>query len=481
KSRWQGLDDKQRAAVISAYEKTMQEICDNWKVDPTMRPRLLQSEIKGDRASITLLRGDELSRLTLARRDGAWFITEHELIDEALPEFADALLGALEPAGRRRFVFEETFDAAMNHLEKLIAREGEKPELMLLKARVVETEELREAFEAHTMKNKAAADKDKETEKDKDNVEKREKDKAASVASLDIYKEVARRWPDFAPGRRALASELLPSIFEADGNQERPVKKDAGPVLAELQAYARLAPYDPRPWRDLAVVHEKSEKLEEAAADYEKAIELDRENLEIHKNLIDFQLNHGKPEKAKSSFARMLKAGADADEVFGNFRDTEDGYEPEYAASLENLLLSFPKVMEGSAVGWVLLSELQEAQKKTAAAIKSIQRSLQIEASAESYVYLSMLLRSERRYAESLDAADRGLKLEEDDVAAHFERVCALARLGRKDEAMAALKRMLEIDADTYFDPDEPDLEPLAELPEFQAIKEKVAKPGSPK
>ncbi|MBO0722482.1 MAG: hypothetical protein J2P41_16775, partial [Blastocatellia bacterium] len=476
RSRWQGLNDKQRAAVIGAFEKTVQDIRDNWKFDTTMRPRLLQSEIKADRASITLLRGDELSRLTLARRDGAWFITEQELLDEALPEFADALLGALEPAGRRRLASEGAFDTAMNDLEKLIAREGEKPELLLLKARVLENRESREIIETYTKKKDEAAGKDKETEKDKD------RDKAASVASLDVYKEVARRWPDFAPGRRALASRLLPLIFETDANQEKPVKKDVGPLLAELQAYARLVSYDPRPWRDMALVHEKFGKLEDATADLEKAIELDRENLEIYKDLIDFQLNHGQPEKAKSSLTRMLKVSADADKVFGIFRDSEDGYEPKYAASLENLLLSFSKEMEGSAIGWVLLAELQDAQKKNAAAIKSIQRSLAIEPSSESYVYLSMLLRSERRYAESLDAADRGLKLEEDDVAAHFERACALARLGRKDEALAALKRMLEIDADTYFDLEEPDLEPLAELPEFKAIKEKVSKPaGTPK
>ncbi|MBO0801289.1 MAG: transglutaminase domain-containing protein, partial [Blastocatellia bacterium] len=333
RSRWQGLNDKQRAAVIGAFEKTVQDIRDNWKFDTTMRPRLLQSEIKADRASITLLRGDELSRLTLARRDGAWFITEQELLDEALPEFADALLGALEPAGRRRLASEGAFDTAMNDLEKLIAREGEKPELLLLKARVLENRESREIIETYTKKKDEAAGKDKETEKDKD------RDKAASVASLDVYKEVARRWPDFAPGRRALASRLLPLIFETDANQEKPVKKDVGPLLAELQAYARLVSYDPRPWRDMALVHEKFGKLEDATADLEKAIELDRENLEIYKDLIDFQLNHGQPEKAKSSLTRMLKVSADADKVFGIFRDSEDGYEPKYAASLENLLV----------------------------------------------------------------------------------------------------------------------------------------------
>ena len=57
----------------------------------------LQSDIKADRASVTMLRGEALLRLTLAARDGAWFITEHEVVDDALPEFADALRGRSIP------------------------------------------------------------------------------------------------------------------------------------------------------------------------------------------------------------------------------------------------------------------------------------------------------------------------------------------------------------------------------------------------
>jgi hypothetical protein len=40
----------------------------------------------------------------------------------------------------------------------------------------------------------------------------------------------------------------------------------------------------------------------------------------------------------------------------------------------------------------------------------------------------------------------------------------------RKREALAALKRMLEIDPEAAFDPDEPDLQPLAAMPEFKAM-----------
>src|SRR5262249_62256936 len=113
-----------------------------WARVPPAAPRALRSDINAARASVTLLRGEALLRLTLSRRDGAWFITEHEVVDDALPEFADALQGALRPDGRRGLVFGTSIDGAAKHIAKLIAREGEKPELLLLKSRVLSAQEL---------------------------------------------------------------------------------------------------------------------------------------------------------------------------------------------------------------------------------------------------------------------------------------------------------------------------------------------------
>jgi transglutaminase-like putative cysteine protease len=474
-SRWSGLDDKQRATVVSAFEKTVKEICDGWKLYTGSRPRVLQSDIKTDRASVTLLRNNELLRLTLALRDGAWFITEHELVDDAVPEFADAIKGAIDPAGRRAVIYETSVENSVKHLDKLIAREGEKPELLLLKSRVLETKEFSEALEARREVAKQAAEKDLgEAGKAEAGKPEAGKNQAPSVSAIDVYKEIANRWPDFAPGRWALAHELFSSLDPSDANKQP--NKESEKVVAEFLAYTRLAPYDPRPWQYLAYVHERTKKLEEAVSAFEKAIELDREYLDYQTELIRFHLRHHEAEKARSAFARILKTGAEIDDVVDQFHDAEDGFEPEYAGALETLLLAFPKELEGSAAGWELLAELQEAQKKSGVAIKSIQRALAIDPSVESYVYLSQLYRSEKRYAESLGAADQGVKLEEDYVLAHFERACSLARLGRKTEAMAALKKMFEIDPDTYFDTEEADLQALSAMPEFKAMKEKMTK-----
>ncbi len=283
---WAKLDEKQRAAVISAFEKTVKEMWETWDAETTLSPRVLRSDVKDDRASITLLRGEALLRLTLASRDGAWFITEHEIVDDALPEFADALQGAMQPDGRRGIVFETSIDKAARHIENLIAREGEKPELLLLKSRVLSAQEIEEAVKAQVRNRRPIS--------------------TGTPSSVEVLKKIAERWPDFAPARLALARELLNSGSAEDAIN--PLSKDAERAIAELNAYARLAPYDPRPWRDLAVAYERFDKMEDAESALEKAVELDREYLDHHTALVNFHLLNDLPEKAKSAFARMLKA-----------------------------------------------------------------------------------------------------------------------------------------------------------------------------
>jgi transglutaminase-like putative cysteine protease/tetratricopeptide (TPR) repeat protein len=489
-NRWAQLDEKQRAAVISAFEKTVNEMWETWKADPPLQPRVLQRDIKPDRATITVLRGEALLRFKLAARDGAWFITEHEIVDDALPEFADAIQGALRPAARRGLVFETSIKNAATHIEQLVAQEGGKPDLLLLKSRVLSSQRLEEASQEAGPAESGQPEKNAPGKADSNRAEEAgsspksgssptaqvtpappASDSAAPDPSIEVLKELVTRWPDFAPGRLALARELLYSGGGEDA--VTPVSKDAERAIEELRAYARLAPFDPRPWRDLATAYEQIEKPEDAESALEKAIELDREYLEHHTALVSFHLLNENPGKAKTAFARMLKLSSDVDEVFGQFVE-EDGYDPDYARALESLVLAFPKELEGSVAGWALLAAAQEAQNKIGDAIKSMQRAIAITPFATSYDYLSQLYRAQRRFAEALSAADRAVAMDEGLADAYFERACSLAQLGRKRDALAALRRTMELDPENAFDPDEPDLQPLASMPEFKAMKAKI-------
>src|SRR5262249_62061302 len=106
---------------------------------------------------------------------------------------------------------------------KLIASEGEKPELLLLKSRVLSAQELEGTVKAQVQTGT---------------------DKADSSASVEVLKKASERWPDFAPVRLALARALL---YSGSGEDAITLpSKDAERASVELNAYARLAPSHPR-------------------------------------------------------------------------------------------------------------------------------------------------------------------------------------------------------------------------------------------
>ena len=91
----------------------------------------------------------------------------------------------------------------------MIASEGEKPELLLLKSRVLSAQEFEGTVKAQVQTGT---------------------DKTDSSASVEILKKAAERWPDFAPVRLALARALLYSGGGEDAI--KPPSKDAERAIA---------------------------------------------------------------------------------------------------------------------------------------------------------------------------------------------------------------------------------------------------------
>ncbi|MBS1790269.1 MAG: DUF4836 family protein [Acidobacteria bacterium] len=467
--RWNQLDDHRRTAVIKAFERTVAGLWETWNDEEPEPIRILRNEAKGDQRVLTVLRGDDLLRLTLTARNGAWFITEHENLDDAFQDFADAINGALAPESRRGRIYEISLDGAMKHIERIIAAEGEKPELLLLKSRVLASQRNEALLNATSEK----AEESNETKKDQTSRPQQQvasDDVPVQQKYIGLLKQIVSRWPSFAPGQLALGRELASA---ADDTSLSTLNPDTEAGIAALKAYARLVPDDPRVWRELAQAYEQLEKPAEAEAAYRAAIERDNTYLEHHAALVNFLLNHEQLEKAKAAFAQMLKVSTDADEVFESLDDGE-GFDADSAKIREALLQAFPSEVAASQSALRLLADLQEAQNKIAEAIKSTQRAIAIEATAEDYESLSRLYRHQRRFTEALAAASQALKLDDSAIYLQFERACSLAQLGRKREALTALKEAIDSDSNQLFDLDEPDLKPLVVMPEFKALREKM-------
>lgn len=461
---WSKFDEKQRATVARAFETKVNEILEEWDPEEITKVRVLKSKVKDDRATVMVLRDLEMIRFSLAARGGFWFVTEHEVVDDALPEISDAIRGALKPGSGRGQAYDLPTESALKYLDDLIVRQGESPELLLLKYRVLisqrverDRERSAEALRA-ALTGKTARAKEKKAEFQDDR-------------ALEFLRKLNDRWPDFAPGVLALAFDLL--NYGNDDSVFGSLSKDAERAIGLLEHYIELVPYDPRPWRDLAHAYALLEKNDEAERAFQAAIERDPTYLDHYATLVVFQLLCDEPEKAKLSFRQMLGAAASPDQAFEWLIDDE-GFDPDYARMLEDLLLAFPKELEQSKSGMVLLANAREAQNKTGEAIKAMQSAVAIEPDADDYEYLSELYRQQQRFTEALNAANQALKLDDKSASAYFERACSLSQLGRKREALAALKQMITLDPEIIFDPEESDLQPLANLPEFKLIKEKM-------
>ena len=137
--------------------------------------------------------------------------------------------------------------------------------------------------------------------------------------------------------------------------------------------------------------------------------------------------------------------------------------------------------MKGSMWAHLYLSDIYIREKRYREATDLIQRAVQI--APDSYfahVSLSLVYLKQARWNDSLKAIDKALSLHDKSGNPHYIRASALARLGRKKEAMTALGTAIELDAEILmFIADDEDLKSLRTLPAFQKLLEQAKKQAS--
>lgn len=451
------LDAKQSAAVIQAFERAVSKVVDDWQWAGQIR--VLSSEIKEKSARLLVLRGDDLLRIDMARRDGAWFITEIEDTDYTIPTFADALRGALHPGTSRLQTLSFKPERALKQLAQLAATEGERAELLLLKAYALSRKQYAASLE------ESGADADKEKEK--------QASPAKESEAAALFRQIIARWPDFTAAHYALGSHLM--FYDEELEK----------AIIPFRKAAELAPLDPRPWTRMGSAFEQLKKFGEAEAAYREAAARDRDNDEAQTTLAAFYFKQSQDAKARDSMAQAFRIATDVDAVFDAISCEVLGIDAENDraghARLEELLLLFPEKLAGSKAGLRRLAHAQFEQEKYDASLQTMQRVLALGEEAFDQALIAHTNRKARRFTPALKAADQAIKLASEYGEAYFERACALAQLGRLPEALTALKRALELDEELVESLDDKDLKALAALPEFKKLlEEKRAEAESP-
>ncbi len=457
------LDEKQRATVISAFDRAVAGVADAWAFQSNSHPNILTSEIKNNQATFLTVFGQGLYRFSLAARNGVWYITEIEDADDGEQSFGDPLQAVLNPALNITQIRNATnHDRALQQLAQLIAAKGESAPLLLLKSNVLRAKRTSEVLKERVPPVEA-------NKLQPENKPTEPQPKRPDEAQL-LLEQITTRWPEYAPAHFALANSFDEEMREK--------------AILAYQRYAKLMPLDPRPWEQMAFLYDELKQLDEAETAHRETIARDRKNIHRHADFIVFHLRHSQVDKAKTAFTDALKQTSDANAIFEAIdtqvmHDYEEETSPEMAQRFEEFLLSFPKELAASVEGLRALSETQRTQKKYDAAIKTLQKVIALNPDAGDQITIAAIYRETKRFAQALVAADQAIKKDRENALAHYERACALTQLGRKREALAALKKVVELDKEYAYDlAEEPDLNPLVALPEFKALLPKEKEPA---
>lgn len=447
---WSKMNDREREKMWSAYRRTLNEIVSGYGNQSSFhaRLRLLNLEEKGNSANAICLLSpsDLLLKLRLARRNDLWQLVEVEQSDTSLLTVAD------------------TFQPTIAAIES--ARAGQKAVAGGL------TEFARVLLLTRRDADKAIATADGAL-KLKPNDKGLRLLKALALRgtpqkiaeSIKLLRELSNE--GFAPAVHKLAEVLRISLDEKDKNE----------ALALYERYVSLEPFDPRGFSGLADTQKEVATLAQAEVNYRKAIDLNPADSEGYISLIFFL----RLEQRFSDMRAVLAA-------FDQHKDTDENlleiilrrwYYNDGSSDAEKLAAIEPGRVKLSSDANLILGRINLDARKYATAFNYLNAAAQLDKkSSAPHIVMSTLHRKQSRWAAALKAADVAIGIDRENAEAHYERACALARLGRLKDAMSAIQKVLELDPDyaTWME-DEADLKPLASLPEFKRLLAEPEKP----
>ncbi|HEY3579164.1 MAG TPA: transglutaminase domain-containing protein, partial [Pyrinomonadaceae bacterium] len=244
----------------------------------------------------------------------------------------------------------------------------------------------------------------------------------------------------FAPAIHLLANELSHSDDETEAKK----------ALELNQRYVALEPYDPRGFSDLGRAYEDAERYSEAAAAYRKAIEIDPADTYNYRSLIELLVTYDLPGDVRALLVAGEKQQQADEDLFGwVMRDLVMFGDADAA---KKLAAAEPLRMKTSALANRSFGEMftkegryLQAERFLNTAVRLSKSSSDTSESVNAPVSLAKLYRKQSRWLAALKAADQAIAVDGSSGEAHYQRACALARLHRFDEAIAASSKTIEL------------------------------------
>jgi tetratricopeptide (TPR) repeat protein len=469
---WNRLSDSEREQMWSAYRRLVSGLL-AYGVDQfgSRRIRVVHLEEKDETAEAFGLTSpsEVLLKLRFVRRNGVWHLVEVVDADNDFALAAETLRPPITAIQKVR-AGEKAPANARSDLNRVFLLVNTEPVKAIRLA-----DELLQAKPTDKslryMKARALVSEDKPEE------------------GIKLLTELGNE--GFAPALYWLASEFRDSDDEAE------MKK----ATEFYKRYVALEPYDPRGFSQLAGSYEDAEQFSEAEAAYRKAIEIDPVETYHYRELIELLLTHNLPGDVRALLVAGEKYQEPDEDLFGAVMQDLVAYTETAAA--KKLAAAEPLRMKTSAranrsLGEVFTNEgrylqaerllntavqisktLAGREKDLASASEpasakespTTKASANDQEAANAYVALAKLYRKQSRWLTALKAANQAVALNAGDSDAHYQRACALARLRRFNDAIAALNKAIEIFRyQSHALADEPDLKPLSNLPAFKKL-----------
>lgn len=444
---WVTLSDSERETMTSAYRRLLLEINGGFhKETKTNQARdlsLLKVKESGDRAEAVMLEpgfDESPEKFTFVRRNGAWFLTEILQIDTDLHLISETLQPAIKTILDRRNNKSARGQSTSDFVRVLLVMQKDPKASIAIVDRALKDDPtnrgLRHLKALALVRNEKTED------------------------ALQLWKELAGETKPFAPALLSLARQH-------DNAEDKSRQKLA---IEFYTRYGELEPEDPRTHVALARLYEDIGDDVRAEAELRAALKSDPSNTGQSVDFAAFLAIRKRFKEAESVIDEAIKKAGAEDDLFGDLMMqlyfTEDKTVP------EELARSQPQRMEKSAVANLYLGYVRLENGKSLQAIPLLKKAAAIKSAwSEPYGAMARGYRTLRNWTAALEAADTVIKIDPEDSDGHFNRACALARLGRIREALKSLEKAVELDPDLpELLEEEADLRVLASNPAFKKL-----------
>jgi len=246
-----------------------------------------------------------------------------------------------------------------------------------------------------------------------------------------------------------------------------PEEKTDPKTIALYKRYLAMEPFDSRAYAELGWVYESTGDPTQAEANYRKAIEIDPYNLDSYSELIRFLVVNNRLREVSAILDSAAKRLSDDEDVLAAAMDNLE--EPE---QIEKLAASQPARMRTSAAANLTLGRALLDDKRYLVALRHLKLAARLDQeSSDPYTTMAEVYEAMARWSDALNVTAIALVRDKEDAQALYYRARALVHFNRKNEAMEALSRAIEIQPfRAAMIADDKDLTPLSALPAFKKL-----------